>query len=316
MAVRDLDLVTLGEALLGLWPDDGAPIGSATRLSFGVVGAESNAALAVSRLGHRVAFLGRVGTDAAGRRIIRTLRSEGVDVGGLREDPDASTGILIRDAGGPRGTSVDYHRTGSAGSRLAPSDVDTGVIGRSRFLLITGLTCGLSDSAAEAVASAVASARAQGTVVCLDPNLRSRIASDEEWRERVGPLLASVDVIIGSAAELTVVTGTTSREDALSELTSSGVETVVMRSDDAPTVVVTAGYRFERTFERVSPVDAVGAGDAFAGGFLSGLIDGIDIEAAVERAQAVARRCVMTMGDVEGLPTRQELTAVLGEVHR
>lgn len=85
-----------------------------------------------------------LGDDAAGVRIVRTLRAEGVDVGSVHTDPAAPTGLLVRDAAGPRGITVDYHRSGSAGSRLQPDDLDLDVVADARLLFVTGLTCGLS----------------------------------------------------------------------------------------------------------------------------------------------------------------------------
>lgn len=316
MGDRTFDVVTLGEALLALRPSDDAPISAAERFVVGVVGSESNVAVALARLGHRVAFFGRVGDDAAGLRVLRALRAEDVDVVGLRTDHGAPTGLLVRDAGGPRGTGVDYHRACSAGSRLEPGDIDVAVIAAARMVFVTGLTCGLSGSAASAVATAVDAARRGGVSVCLDPNLRAKLGTSRDWEARVRPLLASVDVVMGSGTELQVITGTADIESATRELLARGVRTVVVRSDRQPTLVVESDGRLEVPFDRVVPVDSVGAGDAFAGGFLSGLLDGVSVTDALARAHAVARRCVLTMGDIEGLPTRAELARGVAEVTR
>ena len=316
MEDRTVDVVTLGEAMLALRPSDDAPVSAAGCFVAGVAGSESNVAVALARLNHRVAFTGRVGDDAAGLRVLRALRAEGVDVVGLRTDPAAPTGLLVRDAGGPRGSSVDYHRAGSAGSRLQAGDVDVAAVAAARTLFVTGLTCGLSGSAASAVAIAVDAARRSGVAVCLDPNLRTKLGTSRDWEARVRPLLASTDVVVGSGTELQVITATADTEAATRALLAQGVRTVVVRSERDPTLVVEVDGRLEVPFEWVVPVDAVGAGDAFAGGFLSGLLDGVPLGDAIARAHAVARRCVLTMGDIEGLPTRAELANGADEVTR
>lgn len=310
------EVVTLGEALVAVRPTDATPALHAATFTLAATGAEANVVLALSRLGHRTAFLGRVGDDTAGRRIRRTLQADGVDTSGLRTDASAPTALLLRDVAGQRPTTVDYHRSGSAGARLEPDDVEVSLIAGARFLHVTGLTCGLSATAARAVEHAVALAAAAGTAVSLDPNLRARLHPPETWRRLVAPLLAHVGLVIGSSDELCVVTGSADTPQAIDRLLSAGVGTVVIRGGTAPTRVVTPDEQVQVEVRPVEPVDPVGAGDAFAGGLLSGLLDELDLPAVVARAHAVARRCVQVAGDTEGLPTRGELAREDGEVVR
>lgn len=311
-----LDVVTLGEALVAVRPTDATPALHAARFALAATGTEVNVALALSRLGHRTAFIGRVGDDTSGRRIRRTLQADGVDTTGLRTDRSAATGLLVRDVAGQRPTTVDYHRTGSAGARLEPEDVDGSLIAEARFLHVTGLTCGLSTTAARAVEHAMLLAAQAGTAVSLDPNLRSRLHPPEVWRRLVGPLLSRAQLVIGSGDELGVVTDARDPRQAIGRLLSAGVRTVVMRGGTEPTHVVTTEQRVQVPVQPVDPVDPVGAGDAFAGGLLSGLLDDLDLADAVARAHAVARRCVQVAGDTEGLPSRDELAREDGEVVR
>jgi len=310
--VQRTDVVTLGEALVLIRPSDATPVRSATDFVLGVVGAESNLAIGLARLGHEVSFAGRVGDDAFGERVRRALRAEGVDCSHLRIDEAAPTGILVRDVPGPRGGAVDYHRTGSAGSRLSPDDVDRESIASASWLHITGLTCALSEDASAAVRHAVHVARESGTKVCLDPNLRLRLRPLEVWRALVGPLLPLVDVVVTGPDEVLTVSGADTVDAAIDELHALGVPLVVVRSAEEPTrVSQIADEGGVRTFtipvKRVDPVDVVGAGDAFAAGLISGFLDDLTVEAAVTRAHEVARLSVLTAGDTEGLPTRREL---------
>lgn len=315
-AMKRIDVVTLGESMALVRPTDGSPVAAAGRFVMSVAGTESNVAVALARLGHRVAFTGRVGDDAAGSRVRRQLKADGVDVANLRVDPTFPTGILVRDVGGRRGISVDYHRYGSAGSSLCPDDVDTSEIGAARILFVTGLTCGLSDSAFAAVEHAIGSAKDAGTTVWMDPNIRTKLLPLSDWEPRLRPLLDKVDAIIGSDEELQLVTRTAETGAAVAALRDLGIGTVVVRAGTA----ATRGFRGTDTVEvRVDPVEAVdpvGAGDAFSGGLLSGLLDDLSLESALVRAQQVARRCVLTVGDVEGLPTRRELARDENEVTR
>lgn len=307
MVALNRDVVMLGEAMVVVRPPDGAPVVDAACFIMGVAGAESNVSVGLARLEHRAAFVGRIGHDAAGTRVRRTLRGEGVDVDALRTMPAAPTGLLVRDATGTRGISVDYHRTGSAGSQLCREDLDEGLIASARFLYVTGLTCGLSEVAREAVMVAVQMARDAGRTVVLDPNLRAKLHDPATWRELVAPLLHSADIVVGSAEELRVVTGVPDDDTAVTRTCDAGVGLIVVRSGTAPVRVVEAGSEHYVPVEPVVPIDPVGAGDAFSVGLLSGLLDGDGTLDAVARAQQVARRCVLVRGDTEGLPTRDQL---------
>lgn len=303
------DVVTLGEAMVVIRPVDDAPVTEAPSFLMGVAGTESNLAVGLARLGHRVSFTGRVGSDAAGVRVRRTLQGEGVNVTGLRTVPGASTGLLVRDATGSRGISVDYHRFGSAGSTLSPEDVEVGQIGSAEFLFVTGLTCALSDAANRAVRCAVEAARRNGTRVVLDPNLRSKLGDAKTWSSLLRPLLPSADILIGSASELRTATAASSDDDAVSQAFNAGVDLVVIRSGTEPIRIVTRQVSTEIQVEAVTPLDPVGAGDAFSAGLVSGLLDELPVAEAVDRAVVVARHCVLVRGDIEGLPTRDQLIA-------
>ncbi|MFF3441436.1 sugar kinase [Streptosporangium sp. NPDC002721] len=184
--MTEFDLVTLGEAMAVVRGADVGPLrpGFAARLSF--AGAEATVAIAMSRLGHRAAWCGRLGTDPAGDMILGGLRGEGVDVSTVGREPDAPTGLLTRHQRVAGRTTVTYYRHGQAGSRLAPGDLPGSLLGSARLLHVTGITPALGETAARAVAEAAGLARAAGVTVSFDVNYRSRL-----WPPgKAGPVLA------------------------------------------------------------------------------------------------------------------------------
>ena len=118
------ELVTLGECLAALVAADPGPLAESQTFVRHVAGAEANVAVGLARLGHRSAFIGRVGDDGFGQAILRRLRGEHVDVSGLTVDPSAPTGVYFRERRMLGAVEVVYHRRGSAGSRLSPADVE------------------------------------------------------------------------------------------------------------------------------------------------------------------------------------------------
>jgi len=289
-----LDVVTFGEAMALMLAEPGVPLRRAHTFRRQVAGAESNVAIGLARLGHRVGWFGRVGADAFGDAVLGALRAEGVDVSRAVVDPEAPTGLLARDCSAARPTEVAYYRRGSAGSRLRPSDVDTGYLGTARWLHVTGITPVLSDGAAAATEAAVRAAHAAGVRVCLDPNIRRRLADPARAAALLRPLLGYADLVVAAEDEA----------DLLGDL-GPGLVVIKRGSHGAR-----AGD-IEVPAIRVPEVDTVGAGDAFAAGLLSALLRAAPLDVALREASAVAALCVAAPGDTDGLPTAAERDAYL-----
>src|SRR5258708_433438 len=106
------DLIALGETMLALAPPAGASLRGATELVIDHAGAESNTCVGLARLGLRVAWVSRLGADAAGDRILAAIRQEGVDVQWVERDATRSTGLMLKDPD----AGVRYYRRESAAS--------------------------------------------------------------------------------------------------------------------------------------------------------------------------------------------------------
>lgn len=314
------EVVTMGECLVSLVAADSAPLPDVRVLHPHVAGAEANVAVGLARLGHRVAFIGRVGADGFGTRIVRALRGEEVDVVGLTVDPNGPTGLMIRERRGVGPSEVIYHRTGSAGARLGPEDVaaavERGVFGGARWLHLTGITPALSDSCRAAVAAALAASRAEGLTVSFDINLRRRLWSDAESASVLRDLVARVDVLIADEAEAALVTGLTDAagpESLAVAIVALGPSLAVMKLGAGGGLAVARGGPAVRVtgLPVATVVDPVGAGDAFSAGFIAARLDGADVPTALAWANACGAASVAVEGDMTGLPTRPELERLL-----
>ncbi|MFH8498774.1 sugar kinase [Streptomyces coeruleorubidus] len=279
-------------------------------LGLSVAGAESNVAIGLARLGHRVCWAGRVGADELGALVLRTLRAEGIDTGhAVTDDTGRPTGLLLTEPRLGTLTRVSYYRTGSAGSAVSTAGVLPALAPGTRVLHLTGITPALGPSAAETALTAAATAHESGITVCLDVNYRSRLWSADQARTALRPLLAHVDLLIASEDELPLVLErpTADESEAADSIVSAGVREVVVKRGARGATSFTADGASDCAARRVDAVDLVGAGDAFVAGYLSGLLDGADIPARLHRAVTTAAFAVATRGDWEGLPTRDEL---------
>ncbi len=314
------EVVTLGECLVSFVTSEPGPLATATAFRAYPAGAEANVAVGLARLGRRVAFVGRVGADGLGTRILRALRGEGVDVSGLVVDPAAPTGVMIRERRGIGPAEVFYARAGSAGSRLAASDVSAaearGDFATARWLHLTGITPALSPSCRAAIATALETGRAAGLTVSLDLNLRRRLWTELEAATILAELAARVDVVIADEDEARVVTGAS--RDALPETLAAALLAL-----GPALVALKLGSRGSLGLERgASPavvpglpvpvvVDPVGAGDAFCAGFIAARLDGLVLADALAWGNACGAAAVAAEGDQTGLPTAAELARLL-----
>ncbi|MDQ0755164.1 sugar kinase [Arthrobacter sp. B3I4] len=322
-----VDLLTLGESMVSL--RSGGPLSAGGSLSMHVAGAESNVAVGVARLGHSVAWAGVVGADPHGEFILRQLRSEGIAVQ-HRVEPVRSTGVMFLERRTADISRAYYYRAGSAGSTLSREDVDQAFSAGARVLHLTGITAALSADARRAVEYAAARGSAEGLVVSLDVNYRSKLWSRDEARAVLTPLARHATVLIASDDELGLVAdggaavGRANPEATelamAAELLDAGVREVVVKRGAAGAGVHTAAGRSEAPAVRVTSIDTVGAGDAFTAGYLSALLDGGDVEARLRRGTLAGAFAVSTAGDSEGLPSATELAlldaALDGSTHR
>lgn len=300
------DLLTAGESMGAVRAGGMVRHGTTARLS--VAGAESNVAIGLARLGHSARWVGVLGPDELGALVHRTLRAEGVDTSAVRF-AEAPTGILVSEPRLAGLARVDYHRSGSAGSRLTEKDLVDALSPTPRLMHVTGVTPALGDAPAAAVHAGVRSAAKRGVTVCLDVNHRSRLWTPERARASLTALAGSLDIVFASDGELALAApegqDTTGRAKSL--LDAGVAEVVVKQAADGATAYTAEGT-WHRPARPVTAVDPIGAGDAFVAGYLSALLDGLSVPERLERANTLGAFAVTTHGDWEGLPTRAEMT--------
>lgn len=297
------EAVTCGEAMLLMLADPGIPLDRAAGFRRSVAGAESNVAQGLARLGHWARWIGRVGDDPAGEAVLRELRADGVDVSCAEMDPEAPTGLLLRDSHPRRPIDVQYYRKDSAASLLGPEHVPAEALGGARVVHVSGITPMLSESAERATWALVERARAAGAAVCFDPNVRSKLGTGHEWIRTAGPLLREADLVLAGEDELELLLGGGAEECAKALLQLGRARTVVVKRRDRTAVALTAEGRLEQPHFEVPAVDPVGAGDAFAAGWLSAWLRGRDPQRALAEAACVAALVVQAPADTDGLPT-------------
>lgn len=300
-------LFTFGESM-GIFAADGiGPLEHARGFTLGVAGAESNVAIGVARLGGSATWAGRLGPDAAGGLIEARLKAAAVRV--IKVTDSAHTGLMIRYQRSAQFIQADYHRAGSAGSRLGPADLPIDEIRGAGVVHVTGITPALSDSCRAAVFHAVEEACAAGVRVSVDVNYRSKLWSPAAAAPVLRDLVSRADVVFAGPDEAAIVVDAKDPVDGLAGL---GPAEVIIKDGARGCTAVIDGIRHEVPALSVTAVDPVGAGDAFVAGYLADRLAGVDARACLRTAIAAGAFAVTVPGDCEGLPNRAELAALSG----
>src|SRR5918998_2074165 len=302
-------VVTAGETMVLGVPARPGRLRHAARLELKVGGAESNVAIALSRLGISAGWVSFLGGDEPGQLVLDRIRGEGVDTSRVRRLQDHPTGLYLREQVGVA-TRVYYYRGNSAASAMAEEAFDPGYLEGVEFLHLTGITPALSEECRRFVLWAAEEAGESGTRLSFDVNNRSKLWSPQEARAFAQELLPRVDLFFAGDEEARALWGRDD-EEFLRELAGMGPQEIVLKKGGEGSVAVLRNEVLEQPAFPVEEVDPIGAGDAFAAGYLAGNLWGLDPEQRLRVANAMGALGVATLGDYEGLPNSDELWAFL-----
>lgn len=303
-----MDVVTFGETMVLFTPETTGFMRYAHTYSRKFGGSETNFAIGLARLGHSAGWISRVGDDELGKAMLSFIRGEGVDVSRVRLDAQAPTGIYFKEIRNASDVNVYYYRKGSAASLMTKDDLDETYLMQAKYLFVSGITPALSDSCREMVWEAIRLAKKHRLTVVFDPNLRKKLWTEEQARETLLAIAAEADIVLPGISEGEFLFGERDPIVLGQRFLDHGAKTVVLKLGEQGAHYFTReenahvpGFPVERV------IDPVGAGDGFAAGLVSGLLDGLPLADAVKRANAVGAIVTMVNGDVEGLPEREDL---------
>ena len=299
-------VVTAGETMVLGVPARPGRLRHAPSLELKIGGAESNVAIALSRLGVSAGWASLLGEDEPGRLVFDRVRAEGVDVSRVRRVRGLPTGLYLREQVGQE-IRVYYYRRGSAASTMTLKALDPEYLKEAEFLHLTGITPALSE---DCRAFTLWAAREDGTRVSFDVNYRSKLWGSGEARAFVEEILPSVDLLFVGDDEARALWGRDD-EGLVRELAARGPREVVLKLGREGSLALVDGRIIARPAYPVEEVDPVGAGDAFDAGYLAGHLWGLAPEERLRVANAMGALSVATLGDYEGLPDKDELWAFL-----
>lgn len=308
--MADLDVLCFGETMAMFVAEQCGELAQVEGFGKRIAGADSNVAIGLARLGLQVNWLSRVGADSLGAFVLASLRREGLSCDDVEIDPEHPTGFQLKArCDGGQDPQVEYFRRGSAASYLSPAVLRPNLL-KARHLHATGIPPALSASCRELSHSLLDAMRACGRSISFDPNLRPSLwPNAQTMMQEINALAFKADWVLPGLEEGRVLTGRQSPEAIAGFYLEHGVQRVAIKLGAQG-----AYYRDAEGAEGiVAPqpvaqvVDTVGAGDAFAVGVISALLEGLDLRRAVARGNWCGSRAVQSRGDMEGLPQRFEL---------
>lgn len=306
-------VVTLGESMIRLGTPHGRALEESDMLHMHVAGAESNVAIGLSRLGISTRWISCLVDNALGRRIVHVLRGQAVDTSGVIWKQDGRVGLYFLELGSaPRPTRVIYDRAASAFAMMHQDEVDWNLLRDAKLLHLTGITPALSRNCRELIEHAMDRAREFGLTLSFDVNYRARLWTPHEANDFLSSHLPNVDILFCSRRDAETIFGIEgTADDVLAQLQDMFGNRVIAITDEARGSVACDGTQtWSVAAPKVNIVDRVGAGDAFAAGFLYGVLHS-DIELGLRYGSAYAALKMTQLGDIAWV-TREDLDAYTG----
>ncbi|AXG81506.1 sugar kinase [Streptomyces paludis] len=303
-----VDVLAIGETMVMVTPRYGGGISADNTFVLRPGGAESNVAALMARLGHTTAWAGAVGDDPFGDLITDALRDQGVDVTLVRRDPRRPTAVYFKHPTAD-GTEVYYYRTGSAASATHPGDLPAWRTRPARVTHLSGITAALSAPSLALVRRLVADRALGPSTVSFDVNHRPVLWGPGGGAAELLDLARHADIVFTGRDEAQALWGTADAR-AIRALIPEPAHLIV-KDAAVEAVAFTPDGEFRAPARKVEVVDAVGAGDAFAAGWLSGLLDGRDQDTRLRLGHYAASQVLRSPSDHADLPLARHAVELL-----
>ena len=303
------EVILFGEPMALFIAETYEPLEEVEHFTRSLSGAEVNVAIGLTRLGHKVSYVTKLGDEPMGRYIENFLKKESIGTEYITYDSVYKTGFQLKNRVKKGDPYAPYYRKGSAASHISKKEIDKIDFTEVKLVHITGIPPALSKSCREATFYLIERARENQVMVTFDPNLRPALwESNEIMIQVINDIASRCDVILPGTSEGFTLMGRREPDKIAEFYQKMGVKKIIIKLGPDGAYVREGeesyhipGYKVEKV------VDTVGAGDGFAAGVISGLLENIPLKDAVLRGNAVGSIQVMHSSDNEGLPTKEEL---------
>lgn len=304
------DVLLVGEAMGLFIAEDIGPFEDVKRFKKGIAGAEINVAVGLSRLGFDVSYVSKLGKDPMGCYIRNFIDSEKIDTKHLLIDETNDTGLQIKNKVTKDDPAVYYYRKNSAFSKIKKDELADIDFSNVRLFHITGIPLAINPQTRAVIYDLAKRAKESGCLITFDPNIRLMLWENQTTMvDVINDIVKYADVFMPGISEGKLLTGHSDPEEIADFYQNLGVETVIIKDgskgayfkEKENEMELVPGVKVERI------VDTVGAGDGFAAGVISGLLENLSMKDCVRRGNVIGSIQIQHQSDNEGLPNREEL---------
>lgn len=310
------DVLGLGECMIELYSPE--PLAATPVFQSQVGGDVYNTLVAASRLGSRVGFFTRIAADAFGQRLLQHFEDNHIDTTPVQKAAQGVNGVYFASIPQQGRHEFLYYRRDSAASRMAPHQLTPAMFQNTQIVYATGITQAISESARETVLRAFQLAKRHGALVAYDPNFRPALwKHPHDALEAMLEVLPYVDILMPSIEDVRAFFDFHDMPHVMEYFRLKEVPMVVLKQG-AHGATLGLGKQHETIAAYpVSRVqDTIGAGDAFNGGFLHGLLQKRSLFECAQMGAIVAAASLQRPGPILGLPTASQLETVLGDLQK
>ena len=312
------EVILFGEPMAMFTADVEGKLEDVEKFSRSLAGAEVNVCTGLTRLGHKVSYVTKLGHEPMGQYVKKFLDREGIGTEFIGFDENYKTALMLKSKVSKGDPTTAYYRKGSAFSHMSAEDINKIDLEGVKLIHVTGIAPALSLSCREATYRLIERAKEKDIYVTFDPNLRPALWESQEMMVKViNDLASKSDMVLPGTKEGLILVGSEDPEEIADFYQSLGVKDVIVKLGGDGAYVrkgdnsfIQAGFKVEKV------IDTVGAGDGFAVGVISGKLEGLSIKDAVIRGNAIGAIQVTFVSDNEGLPTREELDNYLRKAAR
>ncbi|KAL3366938.1 hypothetical protein AABB24_011584 [Solanum stoloniferum] len=313
-------IVSFGEMLIDFVPTvSGVSLAEAPGFLKAPGGAPANVAIAVTRLGGKSAFVGKLGDDEFGHMLAGILKTNGVQADGINFDKGARTALAFVTLRADGEREFMFYRNPSADMLLTPDELNLDLI-RSAKVFHYGSISLIVEPCRSAHLKAMEVAKEAGALLSYDPNLRLPLwSSEEEARKQIKSIWNYADVIKVSDVELEFLTGSNKIDDeSVMSLWHPNLKLLLVTLGEKGCNYYTKKFHGSVGGFHVKTVDTTGAGDSFVGALLTKIVDDqaiLEDEARLKEVLRFSCACgaitTTKKGAIPALPTESEALTLL-----
>ena len=311
---EQLELITIGRVGVDLYPEQiGVPLAQVRTFAKSLGGSPTNVAVAAARLGHRAAVITKVGDDGFGVYVREALAGFGVDTRFVGTDPTLRTPIVFCEIFPPDRFPLLFYREPKAPDlNITREELDRAAIARVPILW----TCGTALSEEPSRSATLEAARiAKGRVIHDLDHRTAFWSSPLAARAEAAKILTGAHVVLGNVDEVEMATGTRDPDAAAEALLAMGPELAIVKQGPRGTLARSKSKRVEVPAVEIEVLNGLGAGDAFGGALVHGLLADWDLRRVLSFANAAGAIVASRLACADAMPTQAEVEALLRGVH-